>query len=603
MRARLTWLLGLAARIGGAAGAWTAPRRAGLVLAAVLIAVGLLVVPVPPVVLDVLLGANLLLSVGLLVAAVRAGEPRRLPQFPVLLVLAILVRLGLNVAAVRLILTAGYAGRVVDAFGTWVVRGDYLVGAVVFAILATVQYLVLARGGERMAEVAARFVLDALPGRQAAIEADLRTGAISLREAQARREALDREAQIYGAMDGALRLVKGDVVAGLLILGTGLVAGLAVGVMGQDLSLAEAAQRYALLTLGDGLVTQVPVLLGAAGAGLLLSRGAAQVPADADPDGTDADTDAAASRTAAGIEVEADAALGLTDGALAAAVRGLSVQLGVPLPRPRLVQADAGAPGAVRIRLFGAPLTELAIDPGAPGEPGEPPLPAIVAALEGAAPELLTLDQVQKLLESLQVRQPALVRETVPRRIDVARLTALLRRLLAERVWPIDVRAVLEALAGLPALEADLGALVEQARGSLGRFLVGGYVRGASAAGDGGLPALVLDAEIEALLREAQRGGHGPGRPGRDAEALAIEPDLVDDIVQSVLAAKEQAPGAVLLCHGDVRRPVQRLLARAPRALPVFSYGELPPSLPVVVLGRVEPGGPPPGRPGKSALT
>ena len=236
---------------GGLASSLLGSRAA---LAAICVLLVTLLLPVPPGVLDLLLLANLLLAGAILGLAVQAGEPQRLPQLPALLVVSILLRLGLNVAAVRLILTQGYAGRVIDTFGSVVVRGDYLVGAVIFVILATVQYLVLARGGERVAEVAARFVLDALPGRQAAIEADLRALSISFAQAQERRAALDREAQVYGAMDGALRLVKGDVVAGLLVLGLGLGAGLFVGVVSQELSLGEAASRYALLTIGDGLL-------------------------------------------------------------------------------------------------------------------------------------------------------------------------------------------------------------------------------------------------------------------------------------------------------------------------------------------------------------
>ena len=546
-------------------------RRVALV--AVVILLITLLVPVPSVVLDLLLIGNLLFAGAILALAVRAGEPQKLPQLPGLLVVSILLRLGLNVAAVRLILTDGYAGRVIDAFGTVVVRGDYLVGTVVFVILATVQYLVLARGGERMAEVAARFVLDALPGRQAAIEADLRAGSISFAQAQSRRATLEREAQVYGAMDGALRLVKGDVVAGLLVLAIGLVAGLIAGVASQDLSLGEAAQRYALLTIGDGLVTQVPVLLTAAAASLLLTRGAHQqaAPETRRPDEPP-------------LIITADPGLGITEAALQTALAELMTDLGVPVP-PATLRLDAGLPArALRVRLLGASLLSQSVPVG------EDPLPLLKLALAAAAAELLTLDDVQHLLDELQRERPALLREVVPRRIELPRLTALLRCLLDERVWPLDVRAVLETVAALPKVEAELHPLVEQVRGGLGRFLVHGYVRAAArpdataALGPEGLPALLLDSEIEELVRESRRGPAAADAP------LAIEPELQRDIVQSVLAAKAQSPGAVVLCHSDVRRQVQRLLGGSPEALPVLAYSELPPSLPVLVMGHITPG-------------
>ena len=552
-------------------------RRAALLAVAVLLFT--LLIPVPSVVLDLLLIGNLLFAGAILGLAVRAGEPQQLPELPGLLVVSILLRLGLNVAAVRLILTDGYAGRVIDTFGTVVVRGDYLVGTVVFVILATVQYLVLARGGERMAEVAARFVLDALPGRQAAIEADLRAGSISFAQAQTRRATLDREAQVYGAMDGALRLVKGDVVAGLLVLAIGLVAGLVAGVAGQDLSLGEAAQRYALLTIGDGLVTQVPVLLTAAAASLLLTRGTHQQAAmelrrpDEPP-----------------LLITADPGLLITDPALQTALGELAAALGIPVPRATL-RLDPQLPArALRVRLLGAALLVQAVPVG------EEPLPVLKQALAAAAAELLTLDDVQRLLDALQREHPALLREVVPRRIELPRLTALLRCLLDERVWPLDLRAVLETVAALPKVEPELYPLVEQVRAGLGRFLVHGYVRAAArpdanaSAGPEGLPALLLDSEIEELVRESRRGARlGGGVPADDAP-LAIEPDLQRDIVQSVLAAKAQSPGAVVLCHSDVRRQVQRLLCGSPQALPVLSSSELPPSLPVLVMGHITPG-------------
>ena len=200
------------------------------------------------------------------------GAHLELSTFPTLLLLTTLYRLALNVSSVRLILLQANAGRVIHAFGAFVVRGDYVVGFAVFLILTIVQYVVISRGAERVAEVAARFTLDAMPGKQLAIDADLRAGAIDANEARRRRDALSKEAALYGALDGAMRFVKGDAIAGLLILAISMIGGLVIGVMQRGMSLVEAARVYTLLTIGDGLVSQLPALLISTAAGLVVTR-------------------------------------------------------------------------------------------------------------------------------------------------------------------------------------------------------------------------------------------------------------------------------------------------------------------------------------------
>jgi type III secretory pathway component EscV len=255
------------------------------------------------------------------------------------------------------------------------------------------------------------------------------------------------------------------------------------------------------------------------------------------------------------------------------------------VPPATLRSATLRPARTLRVRLLGAALPSQQV------LEEEEPLARLKQSLAAAAAELLSLDDVQELLEALQRQRPALVREVVPRRIELVRLTALLRCLLDERVWPLDVRAVLETLAALPKPAAELQALVEQVRAGLGRFLVHGYVRAAAgpdAEVPEGLPALLLDGAIEDLIRESRRPA-AAGAPA-DEDRVSIEPELQRDIVQSVLAAKAQSPGAVVLCHSDVRRQIQRLLSGSPLALPVLAYSELPPSLPVLVMGRIEPG-------------
>ena len=248
-------------------------RHRELVLPCLVAAIlGALVVPLPGWLLDLGLALNLVAAAALLVAALRAGGPLELSAFPTLLLVTTLFRLALNVSSTRLALAEGHAGAVIQAFGEFVVRGDYVVGAVVFAVVTLVQFLVVAKGAERVSEVAARFTLDAMPGKQMAIDADLRAGLIDQGVARERRRSLERESQMFGAMDGAMKFVKGDVLAGLVIVLVNGVGGVLVGVFQHGLDGQEALARYALIAIGDGLVSQVPSLCIAVAAGLVVTR-------------------------------------------------------------------------------------------------------------------------------------------------------------------------------------------------------------------------------------------------------------------------------------------------------------------------------------------
>ena len=240
--------------------------------AVVVFVVGLMVVPLPTWLLDLLLACNLAISVSILLVTLYVSDALKVAAFPTLLLITTLVRLALNVSSTRLILSKADAGRVIEAFGQFVVSGNYVVGAVVFMILALIQFIVVAKGSERVAEVGARFALDAMPGQQMAIDAELRSGSIDMAEAQQKRRALNRASQFYGAMDGAMKFVKGDVVASFVIALVNIVAGLAIGVGQRGMPFEAALQRYALLTIGDGLVSQIPSLIIATSAGILVTR-------------------------------------------------------------------------------------------------------------------------------------------------------------------------------------------------------------------------------------------------------------------------------------------------------------------------------------------
>ncbi|MCA5895116.1 flagellar biosynthesis protein FlhA [Isoptericola sp. NEAU-Y5] len=232
----------------------------------------LLVVPIPAGLLDVLIIVNILLSLVILLTSMFVKKPLDFSVFPSMLLIATLFRLGLNVASTRLVLGDGYAGEVIGAFGHIVVDGNLVIGMVVFLILVVIQFLVITKGAERVAEVGARFTLDAMPGKQMAIDADLNAGLISETDARTRRAEISAEADFYGAMDGASKFVKGDAIAGIVITLINLVGGIVVGVVMHSMPVMESIDTYSILTVGDGLVTQVPALLMAVATGMIVTR-------------------------------------------------------------------------------------------------------------------------------------------------------------------------------------------------------------------------------------------------------------------------------------------------------------------------------------------
>jgi type III secretion protein V len=248
---------------------------AALALLVVLI-VGMMIVPLPTPLLDVLLAGNVSLAVVILLVAMYVPDGLAFTSFPTILLVATLFRLALNVSSTRLILLQADAGEVIRAFGHFVVQGNYVVGAVVFLILTLIQFMVIAKGSERVAEVGARFTLDAMPGKQMAIDAELRTGSLGQEEARRKRRLLQRESQFYGAMDGAMKFVKGDAIAGIVITVINVVGGLAIGVGMRGLGAVQSLQLYGLLTIGDGLVSQIPSLLISTAAGLVVTRVASE---------------------------------------------------------------------------------------------------------------------------------------------------------------------------------------------------------------------------------------------------------------------------------------------------------------------------------------
>ena len=248
-------------------------KRADLIFTGGLfLTVLLLIMPIPAIMLDTFLALNLGLSLLVLLAIIYVKDPPEFSGFPTLLLALTLFRLALNISTTRQVLVNGYAGQVIEAFGHFVIQGNYIVGAVVFLILVVINFVVITKGAGRIAEVAARFTLDALPGKQMAIDAELNAGIIDEVTATARRVKVQKEADFYGAMDGASKFVRGDAIAGIIITLVNVIGGFAIGVLQMGMSLSEALQKFTLLSIGDGLVSQIPALILSVGAGILVTR-------------------------------------------------------------------------------------------------------------------------------------------------------------------------------------------------------------------------------------------------------------------------------------------------------------------------------------------
>jgi flagellar biosynthesis protein FlhA len=262
--------------MGRGAGALT--RRADILFALGIIGIlAVLITPIPPMLLDLLLGVSFTMSILILMTALFVDKPLQLSSFPTILLISTMLRLALNIATTRLILSHGHegehaAGNVIHAFGTFITGNSILIGAIIFAILTIINFVVITKGSGRIAEVGARFSLDAMPGKQMAIDADLSAGLVDEKEAKRRRKELEDESSFYGAMDGASKFVRGDAIAGLLITFINLIGGIVIGTVINDLTFGEAVSTYTTLTIGDGLVSQVPALIVSTAAGMLVTK-------------------------------------------------------------------------------------------------------------------------------------------------------------------------------------------------------------------------------------------------------------------------------------------------------------------------------------------
>jgi type III secretion protein V len=592
----------------------------------VVLAAAILILPVSPGLMDFLLALNISLSVVLLLLALQVGETLKVAAFPTMLLVATLFRLALNVSTTRLILLRADAGEVVRSFGDFVVAGNPLVGGVLFVILTVVQFIVIAKGSERVAEVTARFTLDAMPGKQMSIDADLRAGAVDQQEAGRRRIRLERESQFHGSMDGAMKFVKGDAIAGMVITAVNILGGLLVGMLQRGMPAQEAVGTYTVLTIGDGLVSQIPALLISTAAGLVVTRvrserkGLTLGRQIGQQIGSHPEVLFLSGGVLAvlgvvpGMPTLSFCILGvglILAGALATRFKGAAGGEGneQSLPRldPVILQVDSRVSGdealarsleLERSRIqeeIGVQVPQLEMVPSASRDRWtmlvhEVPVAAgslkshnhaglakeVGGALRRSASRFVGVQETQDMLDRLEKVQPALVREVVPRLVPTILLAEILARLVEEQVPVRNLRGILATLAEWARTEADPAALAERVRESLGAVI------SRQVAPEGKLEVLLLDPAVEQILEGAvTRTPNGT--------TLGLNPE--DG--QAILNGYERAAGTrgsapIILTRPELRRPFWKLMSTTHPAVRVISFLELDPNTSIHPAGKIE---------------
>ncbi|MCS6924377.1 MAG: flagellar biosynthesis protein FlhA [Candidatus Binatia bacterium] len=666
----------------------------GLALALVGVLV-MMVLPVPAWLLDLALVLSISLALTVLVVALYVQEPLDFSAFPAVLLFSTLFRLALNVASTRLILLHGEegtaaAGRVIEAFGQFVVGGNYVVGFIVFLILVVINFVVITKGATRIAEVAARFTLDAMPGKQMAIDADLNAGLINEAQARQRRYRIQKEGDFYGAMDGASKFVRGDAIAGLIILAVNLVGGFFVGVFQKGLDVAQAARTYSLLSVGDGLVSQIPALIISTAAGMVVTRTAsgadlgkelgvqlfwrpqalavvagilalfalipgfpffpfvltAAVAAGVSytvghaKEQLEVQQEAAAAQSTAAAEqaeplrsapldlLELEVGYELVPlvdgekGGLVERIRALRRQLladkGFLVPQIHIrdnlrlgskeyvilvkgVEAGRGElrPGRLLAISAGQTVGELHGEETREPSFGLPALWIAAADRERAeimgytvvdgetvlithlseivkryAPDLLTRQDVQRLLDGLAQEHPKVVEELIPHHLTVGGVQKVLQNLLREEVPIRDLLTIVETLADAAPYTKNPDELTEYVRQALSRTITAAY-----RTPEGVIPLMTVDPHIERVIRDSVQ------------EGMALDPQAAQRILGSVQRAVEvfTARGLlpVLLTSPGVRRHLRQLLGRYLPQVAVLSHSEIAEGVKIQSLGVI----------------
>jgi flagellar biosynthesis protein FlhA len=665
---------------------------------AVICVVVMMVIPIPPGLMDFLLALNTGLALLLLLLTMNVQQPLELAVFPSLLLITTLFRLSLNISTTRLILSKGFAGHIVQAFGNFVIGGNYVVGFAIFLILVVIQFVVITKGAERVAEVAARFTLDAMPGKQMSIDADLNAGIIDEDTARQRRKDIEREADFYGAMDGASKFVKGDAIAGIVITIINIIGGFAIGIGQQGMSLQQALQHYTLLTVGDGLVTQIPALLISTSSGIIITRAASERNLGADIGvqlfsnykvlmvtgavlalfglipglptvpyfllaaflfGTgrmvlnsqkkkemQLETERLASMEEESkkpenlssllqrdvVELEIGYSLiPLVDSAQGGDIleritmirRQLAIELGIIVPIIRIRDNMQLLPSEYCIKLQGVEMCRvelllghyLAMDAGnvtspvdgiSTNEPafGLPALwikeslrdqaelsgytvvdiPSIIAThlteiLRSNAAELLSRQDVKRLLDGLKEENQSLVDDLIPEHLTLGEMHRVLQNLLSEGIPVKNLVMILEALSDGSRMSRDIKDLVEIVREALKRQISQLYTDES-----GIIYAINIDPEVEKELVDSLEQSDR----GLEIRLSSVKLQLLyESMAEKVEQAIRQSRQPVILCSPQLRRPLREIVARVLPRIPVMSYVEVAGNVKVHSVGMV----------------
>lgn len=630
-------------------GAARIPAAQLAIIAGLLAIFAMFILPISPALLDVFIAINLTIAAMLVIAVIGVRQPLDFSTFPSILLFTTVARLAISIATTRMILSEMNGGQIIREFGETAAAGNIIIGLVVFLIITVVQFIVISKGSERVAEVCARFSLDAMPGKQLSIDSDLRSGMLTKDEAKAKRKELEQESRLYGSLDGAMKFVKGDAMASVIIVLINLVGGIAVGSFYHGLSLSEAAMTFSILTIGDGLVAQIPAFLCAIAAGLLVTR---SNDPETKPDlapaifaevGAKAGTLIAAGAIAVllglipGFPFAVFFALGFTliacgvwrhestgpylrellsqrnrteseeapsqivlaakpapraeplvlfvepgdasAPALArfaervdAQVKAVQESSGVALPDLRIARFDEDRPaGSWELVAFDAPLAQSRGDAG----DLEDRLPLIVAELLRRNLSIfIGLQETTEMLDHLGEAYPEVVKETV-RTVAIPTIREVLRLLVDEQVSLRNLRDCVEAICEAGQTEREPAAIAAMVRVKIRRNL------NAPLCVEGQMRVLMIGPRAEEAIRRTTTVIDGQTR-------LAIDPMRMREFVGLIRREVEQSGARAILTAQDLRRPLRLVCAADLFDVPILSFNELNPALPLDVVGQLD---------------
>jgi type III secretion protein V len=605
-----------------------AARQELALVGLLVLTVAMMMLPVPAALADVLIASNIGFAFLLMMVAIYVSSPVEFSTFPTVILITTAFRLSLSITTSRLVLVQGDAGEIIRTFGEFVIGGNVVVGLVVYLIITIVQFVVITKGSERVAEVAARFTLDAMPGKQMSIDTDVKNGDIDQKEARRRRLQLGKENQLYGAMDGAMKFVKGDAIASLVIIVVNLIGGITIGCLQRGLPFGEAVQTYSLLAVGDGLIAQIPALLISLTSGVIVTR----VRSD---DGGNLGQDIAAQLTGepktlqiaavvlaalafvpnfpAAVFLVLAAMLGAGGWALAArkkererhfaaaraiqpakpeaaalvlhlspsfnadeavalsldAMRSdLEASLGISVPRVRIVGDPLLKAGSWRLGVNGIPAgAGLA-------ESTEDAVRQTCQSIGRIGSQFVGIQETQTLLAGLEPAYADLVREAT-KAAPLVRVAEVLRRLLDERVSVANLRSILEVVAEWGTREPNTAVLTEHVRVGLRR-----QICHALAGPDQVLPMVLIDAPLDDALRAAINATPA-------GTQLLLEPAAVQRLSAALSDIVGPRSPASVLASPEIRRHLRNLLGRLGSDLPVLTHAELPQDFKLEVLGTL----------------